>query len=268
VTFSELERRFTAGSVELRETGSGGRPRIGGYAAVFNKPSGDLGGFIEEVAPSAFNMSRGVGWSGVIARYNHDDNMLLGTVHGGTLELEIDRVGLGYVVEPPPTRADIVDLVRRGDVHQSSFAFRVPSDGDDWGLTEDGYPLRTLRTVQLVDVAPVNMPAYSDSTVGLRSLAERKGVPLAEVRKLAAGHELRRLFRRTDVLSRPKTPAAAKRHLLARRYDPTDVRTGVPRRPTTPADALRYLETRRYDPIVPNYAERHLLTRRYDPDDR
>ena len=48
---------------------------IGGYAAKFNTFSENLGGFTERIAPSFFNKSRGDGWPGVLARYNHDDNM-------------------------------------------------------------------------------------------------------------------------------------------------------------------------------------------------
>src|SRR3954464_4032763 len=41
------ERRFTPGRGEVR-AGSGEPRTIGGYAAVFNKLSGNLGGFVEE----------------------------------------------------------------------------------------------------------------------------------------------------------------------------------------------------------------------------
>ena len=50
----------------------------------------------------------------------------------------------------------------------SSFAFRTIED--EWGVTEQGFPLRTLLAVQLVDVAPVNSPAYLDTSVAARSL--------------------------------------------------------------------------------------------------
>jgi uncharacterized protein len=73
----EPERRFTQSRVEARATEGSDAPRIGGYAAKFNKRSEDLGGWIEQIAPSAFSMSRGVGWPRVVARYNHDPNMIL-----------------------------------------------------------------------------------------------------------------------------------------------------------------------------------------------
>lgn len=189
------ERRFTAVPVELRAKET---LRIGGYAAKFNRQSKNLGGFVEIIAPEAFNQSRGDGWPDVIARYNHDDNMLLGTTGGGTLRLSVDGTGLDYEVDLPQSRADIGELVKRGDVRKSSFAFRVLENGDDWEMNDQGFPVRKLVNLQLVDVAPVNIPAYNDTSTGLRSLASKMGADLEEVRSMAASDELRKFFVRSD----------------------------------------------------------------------
>lgn len=196
----DTERRFTPGVVEVRAT-AGGEKRIGGYAAVFGKLSRNLGGFVELVNQSAFNESRMDGFPEVVARYNHDDMMLLGTTAAGTLRLSVDDAGLDYSVAPPPSRADVLELVERGDVRKSSFAFRVMAGGDEWTTTEQGYPMRTLTNVQLVDVAPVVSPAYTDSSVGLRSLAEYVHVDPDEVRQYAEADDLRRFFVRSDTES-------------------------------------------------------------------
>src|SRR4051812_23428937 len=127
---SESERRFTPGRVEVRAAAAEKRT-IGGYAAKFNKPSQNLGGFIEVIAPTAFNDSRGRDWPDVLARYNHDDNMLLGTTSARTLRLDLDGTGLVYEVDVPQSRADVFELVQRGDVTKSSFAFRVVGDDGD-----------------------------------------------------------------------------------------------------------------------------------------
>lgn len=235
-----VERRFTSVTVEYR-AGGDGSSRIGGYAAMFNKMSKNLGGFVEVVERSFFNKARGDGWPDVVCRYNHDDNMLLGTTGAGTLRLNVDDTGLDYNVTPPNARADVVELVQRGDVRQSSFAFR--SHNDDWQLSDQGYPMRHLLSGQLVDVAPVNIPAYTDTTVGVRSmdpgevrrlcigpdaayesLARRMDADMAEVRSLAALNELRKFFVRTDNVGPGPKPkmlgAAAAVALLARRQDP------------------------------------------------
>lgn len=241
-----VERRFTTLPVELRAAGD--QPRIGGYAAKFNKESRNLGGFIEVVTPSFFNKSKGDGWPDVMARYNHDDNQLLGTVGAGTLSLRVDEIGLDYDVTPPKAAAYVVELVQRGDVRKSSFAFRTPPGGDDWGMSEQGYPQRNLLSGQLVDVAPVNSPAYVDTPTALRALADPASEQAGELRRLSIGpeaalrslavkmeasfedvramaeaDELRKFFVRTDGPT-PLKPrifaAAAAAQLMARKTDP------------------------------------------------
>jgi HK97 family phage prohead protease len=217
----EIERRFTVVTVEAR-SGEGRPPRIGGYAAKFNIFSRNLGGFVEQVTPSFFSKSRGEGWPDVVARFNHDDSQLLGTTMGRTLSLAVDNVGLIYEVEPPPSMRHVVELVERGDVQKSSFAFRTLED--DWTTTEDGGPLRSLVSGVLVDVAPVVTPAYIDTSAGLRSLAAKFDADLEEVRSLAESGDLRRFFTRSDNAGPPPKPrmfgAAAATELLARRQDP------------------------------------------------
>jgi HK97 family phage prohead protease len=190
---TDLERRWTSVPVEIR-TGSD-KLTIGGYAAKFNRMSQNLGGFVERIDPGFFNKSRGDGWPNVLARYNHDDNMLLGTSGAGTLRLGIDNIGLDYQVDLPASRADVFELVQRGDVRQSSFAFI--SFEDDWTTSDQGFPLRTLVSGRLMDVAPVNTPAYEDTSVGLRSLAKKFDAPLEDVKKLAEANELMKFFRST-----------------------------------------------------------------------
>ena len=53
-----------------------------------------------------------------------------------------------------------------------------------------------MRSAHLVDVAPVNDPAYLDTSSGLRSLAEARGLDLAIVRDHAARNELRVLLKK------------------------------------------------------------------------
>lgn len=186
----ETERRFTRSLVEVRA--AEGVMRIGGYAAKFNKLSRNLGGFVERIDPGFFAKSAGDGWPDVMARYNHDDNMLLGTTTGGTLRLDVDGTGLDYLADLPASRADVYELVQRGDVSQSSFAFYTFED--DWAQTDDGFPMRTLMSGKLVDVAPVNSPAYPDTSTGLRSLAQRASAPLSEVQAAAEANELKKFL--------------------------------------------------------------------------
>jgi HK97 family phage prohead protease len=176
------------------------------------------------VNPSFFNKSRGDGWPGVVARYNHDDNMLLGTTSGRTLRLSIDEMGLVYEVDLPMSRADIGELVSRGDVDKSSFAFLTFED--DWGVSDQGFPMRTLLSGQLIDVAPVNTPAYLDTSAGLRSLANKVQAEFEVVRSAAENDDLRKFLVKTGkgknvTKIKPKTLAAqARMDILARAQDP------------------------------------------------
>lgn len=203
---TDAERRFTSVRVEVR-AGSDDTMTIGGYAAKFMRMSQNLGGFVEQIDRGFFNKSRGDGWPGVVARYNHDDMSLLGTSDAGTLRLGIDDVGLDYAVDLPRSRADVHELVQRGDVRQSSFAFTVFED--DWTTTDQGFPLRTLVSGRLLDVAPVNTPAYEDTSVGLRSLAAKFDAPLEDVRQLADKGELIRFFKRSDQQAPEKRRSSA-----------------------------------------------------------
>lgn len=223
-----VERIFTnmfvkeGSPIQVRSASNGAPSRvIGGYASVFNRYSENLGGFVERVAPSFFNKSRADGWPGVVCRYNHQDNFLLGATRSGTLQLSIDETGLNYNVDLPECRSDVLEMVGRGDISNSSFAFQVFDQ--EWGTSEQGYPVRTLISGRLIDVAPVSVPAYPDASVGLRSLAEHTGAPLEDVVKLAECDELRKLFVRTDGDGKPKPKAKPKQgrqalmEILARR---------------------------------------------------
>ena len=141
---------------------------IRGYAAVFNSPSEDLGGFIEYIAPGAFD---DVMNDDVRGFYNHDWNYLLGRVSSGTLRLSVDEKGLMYEIDLPNTTYanDLAELMRRGDVNQSSFAFMIESD--KWEI-KNKQNVRTITKVsRLIDVAPVVIPAYPAATSQLVSRA-------------------------------------------------------------------------------------------------
>lgn len=188
------ETEIRATQERVIERGAGSR-KIGGYGAVFNKPSHNLGGFVEVVEPRAFLKSEADNWPGVVARFNHKDEMLLGTTRAGTLALTLDKIGLDYTVNVPKSRDDTLELVQRGDIHQSSFSFQTYDQ--EFGY-ENGVTVRHLTSVRLIDVAPVTIPAYPDATVALRSLAVQFDADPQDVYTLAREDELRKLFRRTD----------------------------------------------------------------------
>lgn len=167
----DQETRTTNSKFEVRSNDDGS-VTMTGYAAKFNTRSQDLGGFVETIAPGSFTRSLENG-ADVKALFNHDPNIVLGRSTAGTLRLFQDDTGLRYEVDLPNTSAgrDLAVSLQRGDISQSSFAFRTISD--DWSFDTDGRELRTLHDLELRDVSPVTYPAYLDTDSGIaqRSLA-------------------------------------------------------------------------------------------------
>lgn len=166
------ERRFFP-ATELRVDASESGKRIAGYAAMFNSDSQDLGGFVERIAPGAF--ADALATSDIRALFNHDPNYVLGRKRSGSLEVREDEKGLWMEVTPPDTQwaRDLMVSIERGDISQMSFAFRLASGGDEWEKSGDGPMLRTIKRVsEIADVSPVTYPAYTDTTVAVRSREE------------------------------------------------------------------------------------------------
>ena len=147
---------------------------IRGYAAVYNSDSEWMGGFYEQIARGAFD---DVLDNDTRAYFNHDENLLLGRVSSGTLRIGTDARGLYYEVDLPNTSYanDLVELMKRGDVNQSSFAFLI--DSDRWE-ERDGKTYRIIEKVsRLLDVSPVSQPAYESAT---SELVTRNNTPESE----------------------------------------------------------------------------------------
>ncbi|MGV9815462.1 HK97 family phage prohead protease [Streptomyces cellulosae] len=171
---------------EFEVRSEGGAFNFYGYALKWDMRSQNLGGFRERVALGA--TSESIERDDIRALFNHDPNLILGRNRSGTLRLSEDSTGLHYEVDMPDTTyaRDLATAMERGDVSQSSFGFKVSTDGDSWTEDDDGFPLRTLTRIALFDVSPVTYPAYNDSTsgVGSRALelfAERRGIPVGRL---------------------------------------------------------------------------------------
>jgi len=141
-----------------------------GYAAVFNSPSLDLGGFREIILPGAFKRSLATG-EHVRALYNHNADQVLGRVGSGTLRLSEDETGLRFELDLPPTTyaRDLAALVERRDVAGCSFAFAVRPGGENWE-TRNGESVRILSALNLEEITITARPAYPDTSVAKRGL--------------------------------------------------------------------------------------------------
>ena len=175
---STVEIRYAA---ELR-TGAalGGNDQgeemvLEGYAARFNQPSKDLGGFRETIKPGAFRNAL-ANKSDVRCLFNHDASKVLGRTQSGTLTLAEDENGLKFRCQLDPNNTEHRNLyssVKRQDVSECSFAFTPDGpEGDYWDNVKDEggnwFISRELRNVNLFDVSAVTHPAYAGTNVDAR----------------------------------------------------------------------------------------------------
>jgi HK97 family phage prohead protease len=165
-SLGKTETRTNHVDFELRAEGDDGMT-FTGYAAVFNQPSEDLGGFREYVAPGAFTRSL-KSRSEVKLLWNHDVGEPLASMRGGTMKLYEDERGLKVTAQLPNTSRgrDVAELIRTGVVDSMSFGFNVIRDS--W--SKDG-TTRTLESVRLIEASVVSYPAYTQTagTVSVRS---------------------------------------------------------------------------------------------------
>ena len=166
-----IERRMIQGADLMVEKGgkatsSGGRT-LRGYAARWNSPSGDLGGFTEVIRQGAFSATIKNGDARGL--WNHESRYVLGRKSAGTLKLWEDDKGLGFIIDPPATQwaLDLVTSVSRRDVTGCSFGFQIDPNGDTWSRPK-GKPVRELLSVTLVEISVVSWPSYLATEVHVR----------------------------------------------------------------------------------------------------
>jgi uncharacterized protein len=173
---SQERRIWSPEDAELRVDISSGKSRLVGYAAKYNRWSQNLGGFIEQIQPGAFDSV--IKTDDVCCLKNHNSDLLLGRTKNGTLRLLSDAIGLHFENDLPDTTVgrDVAEEVRRGDITGCSFAFRIAKDGDMWTDTDLPVARRTiLKVAKLFDVtAAAVYPAYEDTEVAVRALEEHR----------------------------------------------------------------------------------------------
>lgn len=191
----QRELRVMPVQFEVRES-DGESPKIVGYPAKFNAWSEDLGGFIERIAPGAFTET--IAQDDVRALFNHNPDYVLGRNRAGTLSLTEDDIGLRMEITPPETQwaRDLLVSIRRNDVNQGSFGFRINDWEKDqvWEEPPAQAPVdtpwrRTLLKVRLFDVSLVTFPAYPQTEAHLRGLGFNVYTP-APPQKRDAGNSI------------------------------------------------------------------------------
>jgi HK97 family phage prohead protease len=174
-----------------------------GYASVFNhdyEVHDRFGAFTERLAPGAFTRTLSEN-PDVVLNLNHGmggTGLPMARTKSGTLRLTQDSVGLRVTadldVNDPDVQA-ILPKMRRGDLDEMSFAFRVNDQ-----LWSDDYSDRTITEVNLArgDVSIVSFGANPATVAALRAaLADE------DVRAELLGEE--RVLTTADVDPEPET---------------------------------------------------------------
>jgi uncharacterized protein len=179
---NKMERRFSfspVGSEKYRAQiyGDTTSRHIKGYGIVFNQKSKiiteyvpekqEVRSFYEIIAPTALDGILNNGFD-VVMDKNHDFEELLARIASGTLTLTKDEIGVLYDFDSPNTSRgeDVLQMVRRGDYYESSFAFVVADNGDVWTFDKtDGLYTRTILSIEaLYDMAICTYRGAYDNT--------------------------------------------------------------------------------------------------------
>ena len=183
---SELERRLIAEQPGLEvKADENGRTVIRGYAAVFESESQDLGGFYEVVERGAFDEVMRSN-PDVFGKYNH--TQVIGRTSSGTMRLMVDERGLRYEIDPPRSAAAVVELIERGDVRGSSFAFRSRPADETWSRDANGRMIRRIKKFSFLgDAGPVDTPAY----MATETYVSKRALEMAQAETRAAADSLK-----------------------------------------------------------------------------
>lgn len=162
----------------LRATEEGEERFIEGYATVFNTRSKLIFEnrqlFNEEIRPGSFAEVLGRGGLDVIFTFNHSKDIVLARTGSGTLQLQEDDKGLFYRARIDVSDSEAKNLwlrIKRGDLSENSFAFRVDESDYQWERAEDGTPIRVIHRISdLRDVSAVTYAAYPETSVNAREL--------------------------------------------------------------------------------------------------
>jgi len=157
--------------VEFRASDDPDGRTLEGYAAVFNawtEIKDQMGTYRERIAPGAFK--RSLGRIVPVLQFDHGSHPLIGSLPLGAITVtREDRNGLfvraklsdNWLIDP------VRDAIRDGGITGMSFRFKVIHD--EWA-SDDAGETRTIKEVELMELGPVVFPAYTQTSVAVRSL--------------------------------------------------------------------------------------------------
>lgn len=188
------EERKAVNRFEFREDQGTGEFILTGYAATFTPYDAfggpERGGWVETLSRSAFDQTLRSD-PDVQLLLNHEGLPLARTAHAGhpgTLKLGVDQHGLRIQASLDPSDPDVQGLIpkmKRGDIDEMSFAFRVKDQ-----VWDDNYTNRTITEVSLHkgDVSVVNYGMNPGTRAvlesGVEAMASLSQKELVELRRL------------------------------------------------------------------------------------
>lgn len=172
MTNLRTERTEEVRYCEFRLSENADGQTLEGYAAVFDQWTDirdHMGAYRERIAPGAFK--RSIGQKTPVLQFDHGSHPLIGSLPLGSITvLREDRNGLfvkarlsdNWLVQP------VRDAIRDGGINGMSFRFRVVSD--EWSTDAEGNDTRTIKEADVPELGPVVFPAYTQTSVAVRSL--------------------------------------------------------------------------------------------------
>jgi len=193
----------TSNRIEMREA-EDGSPLLVGYASVYDFPypiaGGPPNGWTEIIARGA--AKRSIDHKDDVQLFFNHDGLPLARTGAKTLTLRSDEMGLYSEAKLDPSSPysmEIISRLRRGELHEMSFAFEVKrqrwEDEEGAEVNPAVAPIRRIQEVKLYDVSVVSFPANPATAVQMNtgrpaevldtmSLAEAEAM-LAELRGVA-----------------------------------------------------------------------------------
>lgn len=170
-----------------------------GYAAKFNSPSVDFGGFKEVLLPGCFTRSLAMtdDKHDVRSLVGHDRTRILARKSAGTLEIREDEIGLAVSIHLIDTGdgRDTLRNIEARNLDAMSFGFK-PMVAPTWTRANDT-PIRQISHAHLFEVSVVAWPQYTDTEIEARAAdfraefsAIKQGVPFRLLRQRFAHLQL------------------------------------------------------------------------------
>jgi uncharacterized protein len=184
-----------------------------GYPIVFDtwaEISDASGRYRERISPTALTKTLADNGDRIRVQFDHGTHPSIGSLPlGKPSVMRVDRRGL-YVEVPLSATSyneDLTALIRDGAIDGMSFRFQVINE--KWNRPKTGLPERTITELKLFEFGPVVYPAYSQTTVGVRTgractPTEKQAANVAKLRQFAAAPAVAKLRRLATPPARPK----------------------------------------------------------------